>query len=689
MYPWDAWQTWLYTAKAWYFNGSPIDMLPPNQWATLPNDGIYTVQGDHYPWLPPAQSWWLASILGAWQESRVLWPALAAALALGLALWGQVVAVTRLRLAGPLAAFLLLSLPLLNTHTAIAGYADLWLMGFSGLGLVALARGLLQSHQGQLWGGVVMLALGLLVKHDAIIWLICGVLLVGLLRIQGTKTKILTLCGAVIVGLLSLSLSPIDLKLNGEFASYGEILWLLESWHLLWYLLPGVLLLTFLSGSNARKTAKILGLIITVLLSSQILLFGATSAGSWIITAASRLLLQVSPLFIFALVCLAASIVGQEKTRLGWRCPAAVVAGSLCLLLALGGWMLSSANITTGPAPTLEFKAQQLRVVYGPMRSAGSQLRLPPATEGRAIVSTGPVDFDAAKFDILTLDIEVEGKEQSAQTFFWRTAANPSKPFVQDFSINSGQIVLSELSDWQGKIVEAGLILYPAANHTVTLHELTFEASTPMTLLYLSASDWVTPNFWTQASAHRTQLSSKQSLPALPLLVGLWVLLCWAALRLFTGATPLRSMLGVAMFAWLVLDARWIHNSYHQARATQAHYTNTAEPDALDIGDDVALFEMARQIRETLGQEPRHILIVTPKRDDYDRFASRRIKYTLLPHAVHIQKGQVSTHQIKSMDAAIWLSGKETSIHNRCPPPLERTKPSVLSSRGILCTVQH
>src|SRR5690606_2062643 len=105
VYPWDAWQTWLYTAKAWYFSGAPVDMLPPTQWLDHPEGSAYTVQGHRYPWLPPALFWWLASVLGSWHENRVAWPALPAAIALGLALWGQAVAATRQRLAGPLAAW--------------------------------------------------------------------------------------------------------------------------------------------------------------------------------------------------------------------------------------------------------------------------------------------------------------------------------------------------------------------------------------------------------------------------------------------------------------------------------------------------------------------------------------------------------------------------------------------------------
>lgn len=685
VYPWDAWQTWLYTAKAWYFSGGPVDMLSRGQWLAPSDDTTYTVQGYRYPWLVPVQSWWLASVLGSWQENRVVWPALPAAIALGLALWGQAVAATRQRLAGPLAAWLLLSLPLLHTHISLAGYADLWLAGFSGLGLIAIVRGLLESHRGQLLLGLATLALGLLVKHDAIIWLTCGLLLVGLLRLRRqVTTATLALAGALLLGLLAFGFSRIELQLHSDFARYGQLLWLADSWHLLWYLLPGALLLASLPGSPARAAAKILGLLIAIMLASQLFLFGATNAGNWVGTATSRLLLQVSPLLIFALACMAGVSAGSVSIRQRGRSALAVLAGSLCLLLLLGAWLLSSAGGVNKPAPAADFKPQQLRVVDGPLRQLPTRLQLSPATEGRAIVSTGPVQLDAEDYDLL--DVDIDGSGQSKQTLFWRTAARPAEPFARNLVVGSGPIILSDDSNWQGDIIEAGIVLYPDPEQPLILRGLRFEEATPLALLRLAVTDWITPSLWTQVSINRTQLGATSSLPSLPMLAGLWVLFCWVALRLLTGAAPpLRPLLGVALFAWLLLDARWLHNSYHQALATKAHYANTADREALDIGDDAATLALARQARATLGQDPRRVLLVAE--DKRHKFALRRLKYALLPHAARIHNGRVSRRRAAAVDAVIWLSADESSMQARCPPPLQRTKPALVTSRGILCTL--
>jgi hypothetical protein len=684
VYPWDAWQTWAYTAKAWYFNGAPVNMLPPAQWANLPEGALYTAQGHRYPWLVPAQSWWFARVLGAWQESRVVWPALPAAIALGLALWGQAVAATRQRLAGPLAAALLLSLPLLHTHISLAGYADVWLAGFSGLGLIALARGLLEGHRGQLLLGLAALALGLLVKHDAVIWLTCGLVFICLLRLRHLRATTLMLAGAVLAGALAFAFSRLDLQLHSDFNRYAQLLWRADSWHLLWYLLPAAVLLGLLPKSPARATAKTLGLLLGIVLASQLVLFGATSAGGWVSTAASRLLLQVSPLLVFALACLVGAS-GVTAAARHWRRSAlAVAAGTLGFLLVLGTWLFASTSASDKSAPPLNFAASQLHVIEGPLRPLYGQLVLSPAVQQHAIVSSGPVRFNAQDYPLLK--VNADGGDQYPHTLLWRTAAQPTQPFTRDISLESGQLILSEDEHWQGEILEVGLVLYAKPQQPLVLQGWQLQPATPPALLRFATTDWLTPSFWSQTSINRTELSRIASLPSLPMLAGLWVLLTWLALRLLTGAAPpLRPLLAAALLAWLLLDARWLHNSIQQAQATQAHYSATRSPNALDTISDAATLKLARQARAYLGQEPRQLVIIA--QDPDDKFALSRLKYALLPHAAHLHTGgSLSPRRAATAGAVIWLSDDLTRTQSQCPKPLQRSQPVVATARGILCT---
>ncbi|WP_020210030.1 hypothetical protein [Gilvimarinus chinensis] len=681
VYPWDAWQTWMYTAKAWYFNGAPVDIYSPLHWFNHPDEAGYTAQGHRYPWLLPAQAWWLASLAGFWPENGVNWPTLWAAIALGLALWGQAISATKVRLAGPLSALLLLTMPLLGSHISLAGYADLWLAGFSGLGLIALSRGLLENHRGQLFFGLSALILGLMVKHDAIIWIVCALTLTCLLKLRfRTSITLLVVAAALLFCILKFGLSSFELQYHADFGRYSELLWLADSWHILWYILPATVLLALLTRSNARQAAKVFGLLLVILFASQLVLFGATNAGSWVGTASSRLLLQISPLCIFALVYLAAThaTIKAEHTR--YRGLVAIFAGTFCLLLLTTYWLLCVAHKSPETPETTAFTAQQLHPVYGPMRSQDSQLELPPAPSGRAIVSTGHIRLDASSFSIL--DVEIDGTQQTQQTFFWRTSVRP-QPFTRELTVGSGPTLLSDDSNWKGEIIEAGLILYASPENTLKLQELRFLQATPQALTDVMLNDLARPTFWDQTSINRTELQTADNLPSAPLLAGLWVLFCWVALRLYGPTLPLHPMLWVAIVAWLAVDARWLYNSYQQARLTYTHYSNTANPEALDLAHDSVILAFAQQVSDTLGQEPRRVIIV--EGGEHHKFDSRRLKYALLPHAAYVYSGQPSPKRAKSVDAIIWLTTVKPTVQTSCPKPLQKVKPILVTDLGILC----
>jgi len=147
----------------------------------------------------------------------------------------------------------------------------------------------------------------------------------------------------------------------------------------------------------------------------------------------------------------------------------------------------------------------------------------------------------------------------------------------------------------------------------------------------------------------------------------------------------LTEVLFAALFAWLLLDARWLHNSYHQALATQTHYAKTTDGEALDIGDDAAILALARQARASLGEDQRRVLLITEGK--HHQFAVRRLKYALLPHAAHTHHSRASRQWAASVDAIIWLADDEPVMQAKCPEPLQDTQPTLVTSHGVLCVL--
>jgi len=141
VYPWDAWLVWVYRAKAWFMAGNMADIVNPADWATATSVNTYSIHAWQYPLFPSVIPYWAALSLGRWSETLVNLPVLFAGSAIGMALYGQCrehglsVAVSLIT------CYLLYSIPIFATHLALAGYADIWMAGYVGLGFIALIRG--------------------------------------------------------------------------------------------------------------------------------------------------------------------------------------------------------------------------------------------------------------------------------------------------------------------------------------------------------------------------------------------------------------------------------------------------------------------------------------------------------------------------------------------------------------------
>ncbi len=123
------------------------------------------------PATPSIITYWTALSLGAWSETLINLPTLFLGMAIGMALFGQCRESGFSVTTSLLCCYMLYSIPLFGNHIALAGYADIWLAGFTGLGFVALLRALsMDKTDGsvalQLVLGLVMTGLAILVKYE-------------------------------------------------------------------------------------------------------------------------------------------------------------------------------------------------------------------------------------------------------------------------------------------------------------------------------------------------------------------------------------------------------------------------------------------------------------------------------------------------------------------------------------------
>lgn len=327
LYPWDAWLAWVYRAKAWYLAGGMVDVVSPARWAAASSADVYTIHAWTYPRFPSVIPFWTALSLGHWSETLVNLPALLASFAIGLALYGQ----CREAGLGPLlavaACYLLFSVPLFATHIALAGYADLWMAGFAGLGFLALVGGAICERRFQTLLGFLMLTLAIAVKNEGAVWFLSALLMQALISfrlrtvaIAGTALATVVWISHVafgishievpLMGTLGVVNNRLEIPFIGSFALEIHNVWrvyldnffMLGSWNLLWLLVAASMLIAVSGRKRSASPVRRAGLaFVFVFLACQLFIFGFTDQGIWAdtYTAINRLPLHFVPALIF------------------------------------------------------------------------------------------------------------------------------------------------------------------------------------------------------------------------------------------------------------------------------------------------------------------------------------------------------------------------------------------------------
>jgi hypothetical protein len=271
---WDSWMNWLPKARTWYELGHYVEFVEPGSWlaAQEPVHTLGNARASTYPELIPlillaglvtqGGDVNAATFLGWWL----------APLAIAACVFGHLRIRGTSLLTATAAAYAVQSLPLVNTHTLLAGYADPWLAAYACLGAIALDR--FQRERGA--KALVLLGIAALLcalsksPGRAVAVLLLAPLLLSLPR--RFLVPALASCALVLVAVMGavfalgweidaggLLLSATELRLPGidsfelRYQPLHQVLprylWELDLWHTTWALL---LALTLVALRHAR-----------------------------------------------------------------------------------------------------------------------------------------------------------------------------------------------------------------------------------------------------------------------------------------------------------------------------------------------------------------------------------------------------------------------------------------------------
>ncbi|MCP5164495.1 MAG: hypothetical protein H6990_05460 [Pseudomonadales bacterium] len=342
LFGWDAMMNWAPKAIVWFHRGELSEFVAPGVWlreATAA--GPYTLgnpAASTYPEMVPLVFLWHMLGAGTWDHPLLQLPWLLAAINLGLVFYGLMRMAGAGVVAAVLASYCLLSLPYLNIHTAIAGYADLWLAAIFSFGAIGLheweQRGRVRMALAVLVAAVMCMQL----KNPGIV--LGLLLLLGVLRIRLAlryRTELLIAAALAMATALAVTFGlALDLPGLGhlsfepgqfQVAMFGpeqlsfhtqvapavlRSLFDMANWHLLWYLAAALLLRIALLERDWRRPGT-LAVIMLALASLYFVVFFFSKYYYHALTyiTLNRAVLYVMPVLVFWLFTRSARAEGK------------------------------------------------------------------------------------------------------------------------------------------------------------------------------------------------------------------------------------------------------------------------------------------------------------------------------------------------------------------------------------------
>ena len=576
IYPWDAFTTWMYRAKVWVLNDEMLNFQGVNQW--LQSGGLgYALPASHYPPSVSAVAAFSSALSSGWDDQSASMPWFFAMLAIGSMMFGVCKQSGLATLPSLAVLYLLISLPIVGMHGVLAGYADLWMVGTSGMGLAALLLWTQKRQRGALAIGTVLLVVGPCFKTEGWIWLGMGMLFILIHTLWHQRRYAALFCVMAILlagfrlqsvnfgalGLWGIHEETIHIGPLGQYLlrpynalpKYFEMIFLRSNFHLLGTLyLLALALLTFINW-RASVTHWLMGALI---ICSQWVIFGLSSYSLYAETgtAINRLLLQFLPVFVLT-IAMAWKVVTETLNQspsqavLGRFAQSAGMIGILLVSLAAPAFILLDWSGNERNDQEASYTPDLLEPVLGKLRRLDNGSLAFTGTPGPVAVAKVRLKSPGSpqpRYVMPNASMLAPG----AASFYW---INKDEPQVNSYSLDiSGPAILDMKSVpafWQKPVIEMGYLVEKQALGSVQLDTLAVSNAIQPQLLPALINHWLTPNGISQRSINMVNGHSPSPI-SWASWAGLAALLGTMLTAAITAATKLRWSDGKLIITTLV-----------------------------------------------------------------------------------------------------------------------------------------
>ena len=306
LYAWDSWTQWGTKARVWFELRTIAPFVTASEWLQASGANVYFDAAPHYPSTVPLLQVWSAILLGRWEDTLVNLPWWLTGVAFAFAIYGFLAWEGFEPVMALVGTWLVLSLPILEVHVALAGYADLAMSTY--LTLAALWS--LRSVRTRRWGDAVIALLlvvaCVVIKNPGKVWVatLVPAIVIAMLPRQGLRIAIALFLTAICAMLVLASSEPtilgyrLHLDFEMPWRALFEAYFAFGNWNLLWY---GALAVAVLARRHliSRELAPYTAIVAAGLM---FLLFGFafTNARLWVEdqSTVNRATLHLAPLII-------------------------------------------------------------------------------------------------------------------------------------------------------------------------------------------------------------------------------------------------------------------------------------------------------------------------------------------------------------------------------------------------------
>ena len=319
--PWDAWNGWIAKAKIWYYHGLVEVLVDRANW--LLTEENFTNPTAHYPDALPLLYVFNSGFFG-WNETALnaIYPAMF--IAFLLAFYGNIKLFSN-RNHALIAVFILSSIPFVNVHVTLAGYADIWVAALLAISLFNAQHFLSRPSVSRFVVVLIFIFSTVMFKLESWIWLSIFIVVLLLCLMNEAKRKWIYLIlfsvsviwylfggfsldlpfGEVILSpnLIKIpALGTYNLSFVDTTSAWIEALFFSKNWNLLWYSIPFVLFFYYKTENKELIVLPALYLLFTVFFVYVLFYMTYASIFANDFTSSNRIVLHIVPLYIYFVI---------------------------------------------------------------------------------------------------------------------------------------------------------------------------------------------------------------------------------------------------------------------------------------------------------------------------------------------------------------------------------------------------